>query len=64
MGEVGTQMGTLERGGDQEKERAFERRKRRSVVANRKREFVQQQHCTFVQQSLLPSFFSGAILIF
>jgi hypothetical protein len=38
--EVGTHMGTLERGGDQEKESASERRKCRSAVANSKRESV------------------------
>jgi hypothetical protein len=51
MGEVGTHMGTLERGRDQEKEECvFERRMFRSAVANSKRECVQQQCCIVVQQ--------------
>ena len=41
MGEIGTSMVTLERGGDQEKkESASERRKCRSAIANSKRESV------------------------
>jgi hypothetical protein len=40
MGEVGTHMGTLERGGDQEKESASEKRKCRFIVANSKRESI------------------------